>query len=115
DPEACEGEELPVWAPAALACQPFGAGCPSPDQPLGEPLPGELTNTAYVLPGAEDGDGTYERPYGSIEEAAATGVPRLRLGLGEYGHVLLPGAIELWGVCRDGVVLRTFGSEDGFT
>jgi len=88
-----------MQAAGDLTCRPVGAACPAGPFPDAVP-PG----AAYVLSGANGGDGSLARPFGSLNQAlrAMPAPAAIALGRGSYVEgVVLTGAVALIGACAE--------------
>lgn len=87
--------------PGATACAAIDDGCGSDPFPTVAP-----DGAVYVSAGAASGDGTRERPFGSITEALAPDRVIL-VAAGTYeGTLDLPAGTALTGVCAEQVIVR---------
>jgi len=104
-PEDCEAGEQ--WD--GRACVPLDCGL----YPWGE-LEDDGSEVVWVRADAPPGgDGSRSAPFATLEEAFATRVRRIHLGAGTYAEeVRLSGGFELWGRCRDLVVVDASGRRD---
>ena len=104
------GSSVRSCAPRELECEAFAlplpGGClPAPTCPSGPWSEGSAG--AHVSPHARDGDGSRERPFGSIAQALATGARHLLLGADAFSlpHELPAEAVTLEGLCPQRTVL----------
>jgi hypothetical protein len=90
--------------PGATACVAIDEGCGS--DPFPTIVVPDGASVAYVSAGATAGDGTRERPFGSITEALAADRVIL-VAAGTYeGTLDLPTGVVLAGVCAERVIVR---------
>lgn len=105
-PESCGPFE--AHFPGTAGCARVGTPCPADGLPEG--LPAQAT-VVYVRAGAQGGDGTRSRPYGSLDEglaAARTPGTIVALGRGTYsGEWSLTSEVTLWGACPDETTLSS--------
>lgn len=102
DAETCARDELAL---PSEGCTPLGSACPSAEPwPVGLPAGTPL----FVRAGASGGDGTRQRPFGSIAEAIAV-APRgavVALARGRYTADEI-GEVTLFGACVSGTTLSS--------
>jgi hypothetical protein len=96
-PEDCGPYE--AHFPGTPGCEPIGDPCSRGDFAPGLPS----TGVVFVSAGATGGDGTRERPFGSLEEvptSTLTAGQTIALGAGTYeGPLSVPDGVSLWGKC----------------
>ncbi|UJR83887.1 hypothetical protein [Sandaracinus amylolyticus] len=101
-PIACAAAEAAI---PGRGCVTIGATCPADGWPAELPPTGVI----YVRAGAMDGDGTRERPFGTLAEGAAAseglnGV--LALAVGEYEGFVDMKVRRIFGACASGTIIR---------
>ncbi len=105
-------------------CRRLGTVCPEsglPDEATVRALaPGFDGPLVHVRPGAEDGDGSRDRPWGDVGAALAQDLPEgaiVVLATGSHvGQILIQDPIALVGACPAGTELRPPSADpDGYT
>ncbi len=98
-----------VGHPAASACQPLSP-CPAGEWPEGAPA-----DAVYARPGAIDGNGTRERPFGTLGAALASARSAARpiiLGEGEFVESnQISGVPSIVGLCPERTRIRDPGTD----
>lgn len=111
DPWADDATDCPraeARFPGDAECAPIGAACPAGSFPDDVPA-----GARFVLPGATDGDGSRERPFGRIADAlAGAGAgTTIVLARGTYDEtVRLGSGVTLRGACPSETILAPSGA-----
>lgn len=110
----CQAPMLPA-CPASTArfsrdgpCRPLAVDCPA------GPWPQLPAQAAHVLTGAAvGGDGTVDRPFGSIAEAISAGANVIGLSAGVYLFAGIPPGVTVIGLCPSSTLLDGPGLIEG--
>jgi len=94
--------------PGEPACAPVGDPCPADEWPRALPTDREVL---YVRPGATGGDGTRDRPFGTVPEAMVAvrpgGVLALAKGTYDSAFTFLRDGVTVWGACAGETLLTS--------
>lgn len=97
-----------AWFPNSTQCEIIGGTCPEDGWPAPETLP--LDHVVYVRPGATGGNGSKERPFGTLATAmhAADEGDTLALARGQYNETLsLRRTVHIVGACASDTIIAT--------
>lgn len=98
--------------PGEASCVRLGSAC------SGDRFPDVEGDVRYVLAGRPTGDGSSDRPFGSIAvalEGAAPGTV-IAIGAGDYvGPIVVPAGVSLFGVCPEGTRIVASADEVAVT
>lgn len=109
-PDDCRRDE--AHFPGGPGCERVGTECPAGD--WADDLPADRP-IVFVRPGALDGTGTREAPFGTLAEAlaAAAGDTIVALAKGRLDEAAtVSSAVTLWGACADETIVASSAPSD---